>query len=395
MRLLKRPLRILAVMGKEVVEILRRPRSLLGVLAGPVVILAVFGLGYVGQPPLRTELVVPPGQGLPGDPASYASVAGSQVSIVGVTGDIDVARAELRGHAIDLLVAVPPDAESQLAAGQQAVMTVEYDSVSPYRAFIARTAADAIVSDVNRRIIEAAVKQAEDKAGAAGQASSAVKPEVIAAPIRADVADLAPSPPALVAFYGIMVLALIVQHTVLTVSSLSLLHDRRHGMLDLFRISPAGGGDILAGKYAAFALLGSVMALAVLAVLVFGFGVPVLGAPVPIVGCLALLVVASVGLGTVIALTAATERQAIQISMLVLLGSVFFSGLALDLDQFSAPVRAVSQVLPVTQAGTLLQDLLLQGSTTDPWRFTALVVMAGGLFGVGWLILRRQLGRPG
>ena len=191
-----------------------------------------------------------------------------------------------------------------------------------------------------------------------------------------------------------MVLALIVQHTAITVSALSMLHDRRRGMFDLFRMSPIASGDLLTGKYAAFALLGTVVALAVLAVLVFGFGVPFLAAPGVVVGAVALLVLASIGIGIVVALVSDSDRQAVQVALLVLLASVFFSGLALDLDQFSAPVRAVSALLPVTQAGSLLQDLMLRGETTQAWRAIVLAAMAGILFVAGWLVLRRQLHRP-
>jgi ABC-2 type transport system permease protein len=393
MRLFKRPMRILAVMGKEVVEVLRRPRSLVSIVAGPVLILGLFGLGYVGQPPLRAELVIPPGIGLPTAPEDFASVAGGLISIAGVTEDPAQGRDVLRSGAVDLLVIVPPDAKERLARGEQTVLGVEYDTVSPYQAFVARAAAGAIVAGVNREIIAQAATEAADRAAAVGQ-PVAIAPDVVAAPTRADVANLAPSTPNVVAFYGIMVLALIVQHTVITVSSLSMLHDRRRGMLDLFRISPIGSGDLLAGKYAAFTLLGTAVGLAVLAILVFAFGVPFLGAPGVVLGCLALLVVASIGIGTVVALLSDTDRQAIQVSLLILLASVFFSGLALDLGQFSAPVRVIAGLLPVTQAGTLLQDLLLRGVATDAWRIAMLAGMAGGLFAVGWLVLRRQMTRP-
>jgi ABC-2 type transport system permease protein len=393
MRLFARPLRVLAVMGKEVVEVLRRPRALVSILAGPVIILGLFGAGYVGQPPLRAELVIPPGVGLPADPASYASIAGDRISVAGISADPVAGRDVLRRHAADLLVIVPPDAKDLLARGQQVVLDVEYDTVSPYQAFIARTAADAVVAGVNREIIRAAAKQASDQAAAAGRPVN-VSPEVAASPTRADVVDVAPSQPGIVAFYGTMVLALVVQHTVLTVSALSMLHDRRRGMLDLFRISPIGSGEILAGKYAAFTLLGTVVALAVLAALRVSFGVPFLASPGLVVGCLALLVVASIGIGTVVALLSDTDRQAIQVSLLILLASVFFSGLAIDLDQFNAPVQALGAMLPVTQAGTLLQDLLLRGTATDAWRFGFLAAMAGLLFAGGWLVLRRQLTHP-
>ena len=85
MNVARRPLRVLAVAGKETVEILRRPSALVSVVAGPVLILGLFGLGYLGQPPLRAELVIPPGSGLSDQPAAYTDLASDRVDIVGVT----------------------------------------------------------------------------------------------------------------------------------------------------------------------------------------------------------------------------------------------------------------------------------------------------------------------
>ncbi len=396
MSLLRRLLRILAVGGKEMVEIVRRPTALVSVIAGPVLILGLFGLGYLGQPPLRTEVVIPPGSGLSTDPTAYSSVAADRVTIVGVTSDVAAGRAVLHSGDADILVIAPADAQQQLAKGDQAVIGVEYDTVSPYRAFVARTAADQIVAAVNSQLITTGAQRVTDLAAQAGQSLPPnLSPTVIAAPTRLEASNVAPSQPNIVAFYGIMVLALIVQHTAITVSALSMLHDRRRGMFDLFRLSPVASGDLLAGKYAAFTLLGTVVAIAVLALLVFGFGVPFLAGPGVVVGAVALLVLASIGIGIVVALISDSDRQAVQVALLVLLASVFFSGLALDLDQFSAPVRAISSLLPVTQAGSLLQDLMLRGSTNDAWRAVVLSAMAILLFLGGWLVLRRQLHRPG
>jgi ABC-2 type transport system permease protein len=395
MTLFQRPLRILAVAGKETVEILRRPAALISVVAGPVLILGLFGLGYLGQPPLRAELVIPPDSGLAADPQAYASMGTDRVTVAGVTADVGAARDRLHAGDVDIVVIAPADAEERLAQGEQAVLTVEYDTVSPYRAFIATTAANQLVATVNQEVIRTAAERIASRVADAGQElPPELDPAVISAPTRAEVRDLAPSPPNIVAFYGIMVLALIVQHTAITVSALSMLHDRRRGMFDLFRMSPIASGDLLTGKYAAFALLGTGVALAVLAVLVFGFNVPFLSDPGVVVGSVALLVLASIGIGIVVALVSDSDRQAVQVALLVLLASVFFSGLALDLDQFSAPVRAVSALLPVTQAGSLLQDLMLRGDTNQPWRALVLAAMAAVLAIVGWLVLRRQLHRP-
>src|SRR3546814_2948786 len=59
-----------------------------------------------------------------------------------------------------------------------------------------------------------------------------------------------------------------------------------------------------------------------------------------------------------------SERQAVQLSLLVLLASVFFSGFVLAVDEFTPPVRAIAYTLPVTHGIQLLQDFMLRGSTT-------------------------------
>ena len=192
-----------------------------------------------------------------------------------------------------------------------------------------------------------------------------------------------------------MVLALIVQHTAITVSALSMLHDRRRGMFDLFRLSPSRAATCSPASTPRSRCSAPSSRSRCSRVLVFGFGVPFLAGPGVVVGAVALLVLASIGIGIVVALISDSDRQAVQVALLVLLASVFFSGLALDLDQFSAPVRAISSLLPVTQAGSLLQDLMLRGSTNDAWRAVVLSAMAILLFLGGWLVLRRQLHRPG
>ena len=63
------PVRLLAFLGKELVETFRRPGALFSLVIGPFLIMAIFGLGYDGyRNPLRTVVVAPPETGLPQSP---------------------------------------------------------------------------------------------------------------------------------------------------------------------------------------------------------------------------------------------------------------------------------------------------------------------------------------
>ena len=57
-RLIRRSSRFV---GKELIEVIRRPGALLSLVLGPFLIMAVFGLGYNGERrPLETVVVIPP-----------------------------------------------------------------------------------------------------------------------------------------------------------------------------------------------------------------------------------------------------------------------------------------------------------------------------------------------
>ena len=392
MSLVKAVLRVLAVTGKELADVVRRPLAMASIVLGPFIVLAIFGIGFAGPPALRTELVVPEGSGLPTDPASYAPDTGPQIVITSVSTDPDTARAHLLAHQVDLIVIAPADGRARLERGEQAVLTIEYDSVSPFWASVARGAADQVAAAANRRLIEAVLTEATAEAQRAGQPLPAsADPKLMAAPTRAEVQDLAPTEPTVLWFYGVAVLVLIVQHVAITVSALSILQDRQRGTVDLFRVSPIRATELLVGKYLAFATLSLLVGGVVLVLLVVGFGVPLLGQPEHVVAALGLLVLAATGIGLLVSLVSESDRQAVQIALIILLASVFFSGLAIDRSYFTPAVQAMSELLPTTQATQLMQDLLLRGRIQVPAQLAILATMAGAFFVLGLAWLRREL----
>jgi ABC-2 type transport system permease protein len=215
---------------------------------------------------------------------------------------------------------------------------------------------------------------------------------VIAAPTRSDLVNVAPTETGVVPYFGPAVLALVLQHLAVTLVALSLVRERSSGIVELFRIAPVSTVEILLGKVLAFGLLAALVALGTFALLA-ELGVPTLGDPLHLAGILGLLLVASLGLGTLIAAISDSERQAVQLSLLVLLGSVFFSGFVLDVDEFQPEVRGVAYLLPVTHGIRLAQDVMLHGWTNAPWHAMALAALAAAFLFVSWAVLRRAMTR--
>jgi ABC-2 type transport system permease protein len=389
------PLRLLAFVGKELVETVRRPGAIVSLILGPFLIMAIFGVGYDGyRRPLRTVVVAPPQTELPQDVESYRRVAGEGIEVVGVAQERTAAEQQVRDQQLDLLVIAPADAETKFRAGEQSVIEVVVNVTDPVQAAYAAFIVQVLANEVNREIIRRVAEEGQTYAVAAGQQEAAeIPPDVVAAPTRTELTNIAPLTPGVVAFFGPAVLALILQHLAVTLVSLSLVRERTSGVIELFRIAPISSAEVIAGKVLAFFVLGAAIAIATMALLIGGFAIPILGELWLVGAVIALLLLSSLGLGLLLAVVSDSERQAVQLSLLVLLASVFFSGFVLPLEEFNEPVQAIAFALPVTHGIRLLQDVMLRGGTIHTWEFAALAAIAFVTLVAAWLLLRRSMTR--
>jgi len=171
------------------------------------------------------------------------------------------------------------------------------------------------------------------------------------------------------------------------------IRERGSGSFELFRVLPVSAAEVVMGKVIAFAVICAIVGAITTIGLVAGLGVPMLGDPVLLAVALGLVIAASLGIGVIIAVVSDSERQAVQLSLLVLLAAVFFSGFALNLDLFQPLARPFTYILPATHGIALAHDLMLYGWTNAPWHFAALFGMAVGLIAIGSLMLSRQIAR--
>jgi len=391
----KAALRLFALVGKELVETFRRPGAVISLVLGPFLILAVFGAGYQGvKPNLRTIIVADPRVGLPTDPAAYQPYAARGVTVIGVTADRAAAEAQLGSEGADVVIVVPDDVRTALENGRQAELTVEINQVDPVQANYAGFVSDFVVASINRDIYQVAAQQGQDYAIKVGNKTLAsIPPEVIASPTKATVVNLAPTEPGIESFFGAAALMLVLQHMAVTLLSLSIVRDRMSGAMELFRASPIRATEVVAGKVAAFGLLGSGVAALSLALMVIGLHVPMLAPLGWVALVIGLVLLASLALGLLISVISSSERQAVQLSMLLLLASMFFSGFVIRTNEFQPVVQAGSYLLPVTHGIRLLQDLLLRGTITHPWQLLALALIAAVTLVASWGLVRREM-RP-
>ncbi|HEX5039715.1 MAG TPA: ABC transporter permease [Candidatus Limnocylindria bacterium] len=385
--------RMASFTGKELREVIRRPGVLLSLIVGPFLIMFIFGLGYSGaRAPFATEIVVPADSNLPTDPSYYADLAPGRLDVRDVTDDPAAAEERLRARDIDLLIIAPENAASELRGGNQTTIRVEWNQIDPVYDQLAGLATSILVSSLNAEIVEQAAAEGISFAeGELGPAVEDVSPEVVARPTKAETENVAPSAPSVVNFFGPAVFALVIQHLAITLTALSLVRERLSGRMDRYRVAPVSSMELLVGKYVAYGILSLATAAVVGALLVGVLGVPLLGGWAMFVAIVLLLTFASLGIGLLISLVADSERQAVQLAMLVLLASVFFSGFVLPVTDFARWTQAISYALPVTHGISLLQEHMLRGDVRDTWMLGALAGIGLVLYIGSLLRLRRVL----
>lgn len=386
--------RILTLVGKELTQVARQPMMLLAMVLGPFLILLIFGVGHRSSaPPLRVALVIPTSVPLTRDPAFWRSRFGSSIQVVSVTSEQNSAVTNLKAGQVDLAVIVPANATADWSSGRSATIQVLHDQISPSQTAYLGYASYVLASEINKQLIARVATRLEQNAGALRSLAPSIPPSVLASPFTSRTQSILPVQPGFVAFYSPAVIALLLQHLTITIVALSLVGERLLGMIELYQVAPTSTLGLLAGKYVSYGIM-SLGIGAVLTVLMIQFlQVPVTGNPVLFAAVLALLVFTSLGIGLVISTISSSQEHAVQLSMLILLASVFFSGFFLPLDTLQAPATFISDVLPVTYAISALQDIMFRGRLLNDNALLTLGAMALGFLILNVRLYNNQLSR--
>jgi ABC-2 type transport system permease protein len=224
----------------------------------------------------------------------------------------------------------------------------------------------------------------------AGELQS-IDPAVLVSPFDVEAGVVGAVDLNLTDFYAPAVIALLLQHLAITFAALSLARERAFGTTELFAVAPLRVGETLIGKYIGYALIagvvGGVLSLAMLTV----FEVPLVGSVAAYAGVLALTMVASLGIGFVISTLVTSDTQAVNVAMIMLLLSIFFSGFFIDLFRLAPAVQIVSRLLPITYAIEGLRSVMFTGAGVPDQTWMALGAGSIILALLAWALMSWRL----
>ncbi len=194
-------------------------------------------------------------------------------------------------------------------------------------------------------------------------------------------------------FYSPAVIILLLQHIAITLAALSNVRDSQLGTIEIFRVGPVGPVQLLTAKLISFMLLILLMGCLLVALIITILGVPAINLEQNLWAILAVLaatIYASIGLGFLVAGLSRTESQAVQLSMVLMLATIFFSGFLVPITQFIEPVQYVSYFIPTAFGASELQNLLLDGQVFRLEKFIILLGVGTVYLLIGLFLYRRQ-----
>jgi ABC-2 type transport system permease protein len=190
------------------------------------------------------------------------------------------------------------------------------------------------------------------------------------------------------------VIGIALQIATVFATAMSIVRERERGTLEQLQVSPLSPWGLMLGKLTPYLCIAMAMAVSFFIVARWVFFIPIQGGIAFLLVSALLYIFALLSLGLLISTRAQNQMQALQMSMLFILPSVFFSGFIFPRETMPWIFYAISTLLPATYFVELMRAIILRGATIyDFWmNLVVLGAMGGALFVLCALRYRRNVG---
>jgi ABC-2 type transport system permease protein len=159
---------------------------------------------------------------------------------------------------------------------------------------------------------------------------------------------------------------------------MSIVRERERGTLEQLMVSPLSRWGLMLGKIVPYLCVSLVMGVFLMIVLRWVFFIPVQGSLTLLFTSMIAFIFALLCLGLLISTKAQSQMQALQMTMTLMLPSIFFSGFIFPIETMPWIFRAISAILPATYYIELMRAIVLRGAGfMDFWHHLAILAGMG------------------
>ncbi len=151
----------------------------------------------------------------------------------------------------------------------------------------------------------------------------------------------------------------------LLLTAMSVAREREQGTFDQLLVTPFRPAEIMAGKALPSIIVGIVQATVILVVAQLWFRIPFAGSFVVLYTGLIVFLLAAVGIGLLVSAIAATMQQAMLYSFVVVMPFALLSGFATPISSMPAFVQSITLANPLRYAIDIARRVYLEGAGFD------------------------------
>src|SRR5271157_420412 len=345
--------RFRALIKKELLHMVRDPRTMIFIFIMPVLQLLL--LGYANNTDVKNVPTVVFDQ-------SNSEASRSLLDAFQVTGyfsfdyvastDADVTNLIELGKA-KVGIIIPPDYTQNLLSGTTAQVSVLIDGSDP-------TTATAVLS---------AATLAGQSHGAAIRfqqlALEGVSSSAASSPV--DVRTRVLYNPDLLGSYNLVpgLIAMILFQTATNLTALSIVRERERGTIEQLIVTPIRSWELILAKIIPYILVSSGDMLLILLIGTLWFSVPIRGSLLLLFAMTGLYLLPTLGLGLLISTFARTQQQAQLMTMPILLPAMMLSGFIFLVASLPLFLQFVGNLFPLTYFIYILRSIVIKGAGVE------------------------------
>ena len=363
-----------AILTKEFIIVLRDPVTLFFMLFPPLVEMIAFGYALDNDIKYMATVVLNEDRTVESRRLIDAFENTQTFRVIGEVQSIEELTAEIRrGHAY-IGIHIPPNFARDLRSGRSASAEMLIDGSS-----------STIALQALNTSLGVALKQS--LATLLQQSGRTTVPVEIRAQMLYNPSMRSPN------FYIPGVIGVVLQIATTFATAMSVVRERERGTLEQLLVSPLSRWGFMLGKLIPYWCVGMVMALFLLSLMRFLFQIPIAGSLTALFLATLLYTFSLLAMGLLISTRAETQMQALQMSMALILPSVFFSGFIFPRETMPTIFYAIGAVLPTTYYIELLRAIILRGADMRDFaqHLGILAIMGVVLFAACSLRFRKRL----
>jgi ABC-2 type transport system permease protein len=177
-------------------------------------------------------------------------------------------------------------------------------------------------------------------------------------------------------------------------TAMSLVRERERGTLEQLLVSPLSRWGLMLGKLVPYLCIGIVMATGLFGIMHWLFAVPIAGSVTALSIAAVVYLFALLSLGLLISTRAENQMQALQMSMVFIMPSVFFSGFIFPRETMPPLFWWLGAMLPTTYFIELARAIILRGASLAEFgqHLVILTAMGIAIFGLCVMRFRQKVG---